>query len=174
MELEWNDLNAGKADNLDITVERQVRAVGKKNRWWEERVGESRGGRSDVGQSLPEMRINLPLNYYYEYSCVRFESSVRNWFHWFWYPHTCKKPKSGEFSCSFVQCVHCSYFKTSQSSQNDCLLSWLEAVYYLYHIFLFAKYSTSFWNQSSCHVSIWWIISGCANRMPVGGVPISK
>lgn len=36
MELEWNDLNAGKADNLDITVERQVRAVGKKNRWWEE------------------------------------------------------------------------------------------------------------------------------------------
>lgn len=55
------DLNSGESDNLDITgLEDKSEQWEKKNRWWEERVGESRGG-SYVGQILPKMQINRLL-----------------------------------------------------------------------------------------------------------------
>lgn len=60
------DINSGETDKLDITGrEDKSEQWEKKNRWWEERVGESRGGRIFVGQILPKMQINLPLNYYH-------------------------------------------------------------------------------------------------------------
>lgn len=55
------DLNSGESDNLDITGrEDKSEQWEKKNRWWEERVGEIQR-RSYMGQILPKMQINCLL-----------------------------------------------------------------------------------------------------------------